>query len=152
MLFVNRTNWGIPVLQNNIRETQFFPCLKMHHFRCMLWHLRRKLVLIFFKWLFFSKLWWFHEPHNQVKCRWKNKTFSELYINKIFEYTFVTFECEQTIGFRCKYRGCQVLAGVVTGVDDPVLNFGLTLFEVKSVSDFNFRPEIIVRQVWCFLH
>ena len=55
------------------------------------------------------------------------------------------------IGFRCKYRGCQVLAGVVTGVDDPVLNFGLTLLEVKSVSDFNFRPEIRVRQVWCFL-
>jgi hypothetical protein len=55
------------------------------------------------------------------------------------------------IGFRCKYRGCQVLAGVVTGVHDPVLNFGLTLLEVKSVSDFNFRPEIRVRQVWCFL-
>ena len=43
-----------------------------------------------------------------------------------------------------------MLAGVVTGVDDPVLNFGLTLLEVKSVSDFNFRPEIRVRQVLVF--
>ena len=25
------------------------------------------------------------------------KSFSELFINKIFEFTFVTFECEQTI-------------------------------------------------------
>ena len=43
-----------------------------------------------------------------------------------------------------------MLAGVVTGVDDPVLNFGLTFLEVKSVSDFNFRPEIRVRQVLVF--
>ena len=55
------------------------------------------------------------------------------------------------IGFRCKYRCCQVPAGVVTGVEDPALNFGLMLSEVKPVSDFHFWPEIRVRQVWYLL-
>ena len=52
-------------------------------------------------------------------------------------------------GFRCKYRCWQVPAGVVTGVDNPgiKLNFWLTLFEVKPVSDLSFWPEIRVRQV-----
>ena len=36
-------------------------------------------------------------------------------------------------------------AGVVTGVNNPALNFGLTLLEVKPVSDFHFWPEIRVR-------
>ena len=41
-------------------------------------------------------------------------------------------------------------AGVVTGVDDPALNFGLILLEVKPVSDLSFWPEIRVRQVLVF--
>ena len=41
-------------------------------------------------------------------------------------------------------------AGVVTGVEDPALNFGLTLLEVKPVSDLSFWPEIRVRQVLVF--
>ena len=41
-------------------------------------------------------------------------------------------------------------AGVVTGVDDPALNFGLTLLEVKPVSDLSFCPEIRERQVLVF--
>jgi hypothetical protein len=44
-----------------------------------------------------------------------------------------------------------VPAGIVTGVDDPALNFEFTLLEVKPVSDLHFWPEIRVRQVWCFL-
>ena len=34
-----------------------------------------------------------------------------------------------------------MLAGVVTGVDDLVLNFGLTLLEVEPVSDLSLWPE-----------
>ena len=41
-------------------------------------------------------------------------------------------------------------AGVVTGVNNPALNFGLTLLEVKPVSDLSFWPEIRVRQVLVF--
>ena len=33
---------------------------------------------------------------------------------------------------------------------NPALNFGLTLLEVKPVSDFHFQPEIRVRQVLVF--
>ena len=39
------------------------------------------------------------------------------------------------------------MAGVVTGVNNPALNFGLTLLEVKPVSDFHFWPEVRVTQV-----
>ena len=46
----------------------------------------------------FSKiLWWFHEPYHQVKCRWRNKIFSELYTIKNFEFRVVTFILNQTI-------------------------------------------------------
>ena len=41
----------------------------------------------------------------------------------------------------------QVLSQVST---NPVLNFGLTLLEVKPVSDLSFWPEIRVRQVLVF--
>ena len=34
---------------------------------------------------------------------------------------------------------------VVTGVEDPALNFGLTLLEVKPVSNFHFWPDIRVK-------
>ena len=41
----------------------------------------------------------------------------------------------------------QVVSQVST---NPVLNFGLTLLEVKPVSDLSFWPEIRVRQVLVF--
>ena len=44
---------------------------------------------------------------------------------------------------RCR----QVLSQVLT---NPVSNFGLTLLEVKPVSDLSFWPEIRVRQVLVF--
>ena len=44
---------------------------------------------------------------------------------------------------RCR----QVLSQVST---NPALNFGLTLLEVKPVSDLSFWPEIRVRQVLVF--
>ena len=40
-----------------------------------------------------------------------------------------------------------MLARVVTGVNDPALNFWLTLLEVKPVSDFHLLPEIRVSYV-----
>ena len=69
------------------------------------------------------------------------KSFSELFIDKIFEYTFVTFECEQTIGFRCKYRGCQVLAGVVTGVNKPSIKFWVDIVRGET----RLRPQFLAR-------
>ena len=33
---------------------------------------------------FFKILWWFHEAHNWVNSRWKNKYFFQLFINEKF--------------------------------------------------------------------
>ena len=41
-------------------------------------------------------LWGCHEPYNQVKCREK-KLSSELFTNRFFENTFVSFEVRQRI-------------------------------------------------------
>ena len=47
---------------------------------------------------YFSKiLWWFHEPHNQVKCRYKDLKSSELFTIKIFGYRIVTFLPAQSL-------------------------------------------------------
>ena len=47
---------------------------------------------------YFSKnLWWFHEPHNQVKYRFFFFFKSELFIIKIFEYKIVTFLPTQSL-------------------------------------------------------
>jgi hypothetical protein len=39
----------------------------------------------------------FHEPHNQVKYRQKNKVFSELFTNTFFVITFVTFVSNKSL-------------------------------------------------------
>ena len=46
-------------------KKSFFSCLKMHHFR-----------VILPKWVLTPLRWSFHETHNQVKCRLKNKIIS----------------------------------------------------------------------------
>ena len=52
--------------------------------------------------LFFKILLSFHEPHNQVKYRWKNEVFSELFTNTFFEIIFVTFVSNKSL--RCLYH------------------------------------------------
>ena len=46
---------------------------------------------------FFKILWWFHEPHNRVKCRSKNKSvFLDFHEWKICN-TFVTFVSNKSL-------------------------------------------------------
>ena len=40
---------------------------------------------------FFKILWWFHEAHNWVKCRWKNKSIFPTFHWWKIDNTFVTF-------------------------------------------------------------
>ena len=71
-------------------------------YRSKFWQLRRKPVVIFSKWLFFKILW-----RNQVKCSWKIKTVSELFIKQKIEFKLVYFSSPQTLHSawlnRCKY-------------------------------------------------
>ena len=54
-----------------------------------------------FKLVFYFKfLWGFHGPHNQVNTAKKMKLFPELFINKMFEHTFVIFVSNQSL-FQC---------------------------------------------------
>ena len=41
--------------------------------------------------LFFKILWWFHEAHNWVKCRWKNTSIFSTFHGWKIDKTFVTF-------------------------------------------------------------
>ena len=56
------------------------------------WHLR-KSALIFSNWFFLSN---FFDSHNQVNTAKKMKLFPELFINKMFEHTFVIFVSNQS--------------------------------------------------------
>ena len=57
---------------------------------------------------YFSKLFlWFHEQHNQVKCRLKNQIISELLTIKSVEYRIVTFLPAQSL---------HLMPELVTGV------------------------------------
>ena len=46
---------------------------------------------------FFKTLWLFHEPHNQVRFRWKNKIFSYLLPNRKIVKQIVTFFAPQSL-------------------------------------------------------
>ena len=61
--------------------------------RSKFWHLRRKPAVIFFK---MAILCWCHEPHNQVKCRWKNKINFWTFIKQEIRFKFVFFSIGQT--------------------------------------------------------
>ena len=51
-----------------------------------------------FKMTIFSKLWWFHEPHNQVRrFRSKNKLFSDFSLNRKIVKQIVTFFAPQSL-------------------------------------------------------
>ena len=51
----------------------------------------------FQKGYFFKILWWFHQPHNQVKCRQKNKMFSEVFTKWTIVLKIVTFLTGQSL-------------------------------------------------------
>ena len=51
----------------------------------------------FQKGYFFKILWWFHQPHNQVKCRQKNKIFSEVFTKWTIVLKTMTFLAGQSL-------------------------------------------------------
>ena len=53
----------------------------------------------FQKWLFFQNSLLSHEPYNEVKCRLKIETISELLIKQKIEFKFVLFSSPQTLPF-----------------------------------------------------
>ena len=75
-----------------IKKNHCWKCIFSGVFhRSVFWHLKRKPAVIFSRYLFFKILWWFHEAHSWVKCRWKNKSIFPTFHWWKIDNTFVTF-------------------------------------------------------------
>ena len=96
---------------------------------------------------YFSKiLWSFYDPYNQVKYTKKFKWFTNLFINKIFEYTFVRFVSDQslirTMNHKCTlhYRSTQVYIGTYRYLQ--VLIRYLSIFQSFFICQVEFKRRL----------
>ena len=65
----------------------------------------------FQKGYFLKILWWFHQPHNQVKCRQKNKMFSEVFTKWTIVLKIVTFLTGQSLVWIYLKKNINTYAG-----------------------------------------